>query len=223
MTLAHRLSGFNRKRKWQLFLSEMAPMEAMTVLDVGYCEREFSPSDNFIEKHYPYPNRITALGVTPANEFAKRYPLVRTVCYDGTRFPFADKEFDICWSNAVLEHVGNRDRQLLFLSEIVRVSKRAFFTTPNRFFPVEVHTRTPLLHFLPKRIFDGYLVRIGKRWATGSYMTLLSEGELKRLIRETGVMRYRLYRNRLCGFTADFAVVMDCETVAQPFLAASVQ
>ncbi|MGH8139016.1 MAG: class I SAM-dependent methyltransferase [Steroidobacteraceae bacterium] len=215
MTLAHWLSGYNRKRKWQLFLSQILPTQDTTVLDVGYCEKEFSPTDNFIEKHYPHPHRITALGITPANEFATRYPAVRAVCYDGTRFPFADNEFDVCWSNAVIEHVGNRERQLQFLQEVARVSKRAFITTPNRFFPVEVHTRTPLLHFLPKKTFDAYLVRVGKRWATGSYMSLLSERDLKGLLSQAGIERYRLFRNRLLGFTADFAVVMDCERGAR--------
>ncbi len=61
------------------------------------------------------------------------------------------------WSNAVLEHVGTRDDQLLFLREVRRVGRRVFLTTPNRHFPVEVHTRTPLLHWLPKPVFERYL------------------------------------------------------------------
>jgi len=215
MTLAHRLSSFNRRRKWQLFLDELGPTESTSVLDVGYCEKEFSPVDNFIEKHYPHPRRLTALGVAAGGDFARRYPEVRVIHYDGVRFPFADKEFDICWSNAVLEHVGGAERQRQFLSEVVRVSRRAFITTPNRYFPIELHTRTPLLHFLlPKRTFDAYLARVGQGWAAGDYMTLLSERALRGLLSDAGVRKYRLFRNRLCGFTADFAVVIDCDTAA---------
>jgi len=35
----------------------------MKVLDVGFLDLEYSSTYNFIEKHYPYPERLTALGV----------------------------------------------------------------------------------------------------------------------------------------------------------------
>ncbi len=115
-------------------------------------------------------------------EFSKRYPKVNTVVYKGDKFPFKDKEFDICWCNAVLEHVGERSRQEKFLKEVRRVAKSSFVTTPNRYFPVELHTRIPLLHYLPKGIFDIILKRVGKKWATENYMYLLSLKDIKKLL-----------------------------------------
>ena len=129
--------------------------------------------------------------------------------YAGGAFPFADNEFDVCWSNAVIEHVGTHERQVLFLREIARVGRRAYITTPNRFFPVEVHTRIPLLHYLPKPWFDAILRRIGKEWAAGDYMYLLSLSELKAELREAGTERFKIFRNRLLGFTLDFVVVVE--------------
>jgi SAM-dependent methyltransferase len=205
---AQQFSVANRERKWRLFLETIAPSSAMTLLNVGYTNREFSPSDNLLEKLYPYPERITALGIEEPTEYARRYPSVRVVKYDGTRFPFPDKAFDVCWSNAVLEHVGDADRQLLFLSEIARVARRAFVTTPNRYFPVEVHTLTPLLHYLPKDLFDRYLKIAGKGWATGSYMNLLGERDLRHLLEMAGCGGSRIVRNRLLGFTVDFVAVI---------------
>ncbi len=35
MTFAHRISAYNRSRKWGLFLEEIAPTRATRVLDVG--------------------------------------------------------------------------------------------------------------------------------------------------------------------------------------------
>lgn len=80
-------------------------------------------------------------------------------------FPFKDKEFDICWCNAVLEHTGDRSRQKKFLKEVRRVAESSFVTTPNKYFTIEPHTRIPLLHFLPKRIFDAILNKAGMKWA----------------------------------------------------------
>ncbi len=207
MSFAYKVSAFNRRRKWGIFIKEIAPNENTRVLDVGFSENEYSGTDNYIEKHYPYPEKLTALGIDIPNKFKTRYPKVTAVRYDGGVFPFENKSFDICWSNAVIEHVGSRDRQLSFLKEIRRVSKKAFITTPNRFFPIEVHTRTPLLHYLPKAAFDKYLSLVGKGWATGDYMQLLSLSELELLLRDSGISEYKIFKNRLLGFTLDFVVV----------------
>ena len=197
----------NRERKWRLFLATQQPTPETLVLDVGFSNREYSSVDNYIEKRYPHPERLTALGIEEPDEFALRYPDVETVRYDGLRFPFDDKQFDICWSNAVLEHVGGRERQVQFLSEIRRVSKRAFVTTPNRLFPVEVHTRTPILHYLPPALFDRYLRRTGKAWATSDHIQLLSETELRQRLSSAGFSDYRIVRNRFFGLTIDFVVI----------------
>lgn len=87
---------------------------------------------------------LTALGVNAPKVFKERYPKVKAFQYDGNAFPFGDKEFDVCWSNAVIEHVGNIDKQQFFLSEVKRVAPKAFLTTPNRLFPIEVHTPVAL-------------------------------------------------------------------------------
>jgi len=207
MSIAYKVSVFNRKRKWDLFLNNIVLTKEMRVLDVGFSEKEYSSTDNFIEKHYPYPEKLTALGVNVPVEFKKRYPLVTAVHYGGGIFPFADKAFDVCWSNAVIEHVGDRDKQLFFLKEIRRVSRRAFITTPNKHFPIETHTRTPLMHYFPKKIFDRYLTLMGKKWATGNYMHLLSFSDCNNLLCDASIHEYKIIKNRLFGFILDFVII----------------
>ena len=209
MSLAYRISAYNRRRKWDLFLSEVRPTSSMRVLDVGFSASEHSNTDNYIEKNYPYPDQLTALGIDEPAEFALSYPGIKVVQYDGVDFPFEDKSFDICWSNAVIEHVGNHDRQIKFLREIARVAKTAFITTPNRFFPIEVHTRTPFLHYLPNSLFHSYLRLIGKSWAAGDYMELLSLSDIKCLAGEAELGSLRIVKNRLMGFTLDFVMLFQ--------------
>lgn len=204
-----RVSQWNRQRKWRIFQQYVGVDPEMRILDVGYTDEEFSPTDNFIQKHYPYPQNLTALGVEEPTHFSSRYPDIPVITYDGVTFPFEDQSFDLVWSNAVVEHVGDRDAQLQFIREVARVGRQAFITTPNKRFPVEVHTRTPLLHLLPERVFERYLHLVGKGWATGDYMRMLSAGELRALLAEAGVTNYKLIRNRLAGFTLDFVVVIN--------------
>lgn len=90
---------------------------------------------------------------------------------DGCALPFDDDSFDYVVSNAVIEHVGGPARAKLMLSESRRVARLgAFHTTPDRWFPIEVHTQVPLLHWLPRGRQQAAFARIGKpHWTPENY------------------------------------------------------
>ena len=206
MSLSLRISSYNRERKWQQFLDEFRPTSATTVLDAGFSDREYSPVDNYLEKRYPWLSQVTALGVDVPLAFPVRYPHVTARQYAGGHMPFDNREFDVAWSNAVLEHVGDREAQVAFVRELLRVSDAIFLTTPNRYFPVEVHTRIPFLHWLPKGIFDAVARAFGKGWATGGYMNLLGRIALESVVAEAGASA-RIIPNRMGPLVLDFVVV----------------
>ena len=167
MRLADAVSLRSRKRKLRLFLDELQPTADTTVLDVGTDELAFGEGDgcgtlNFFEELYPWPERITALGLQDGAAFGARYPQIRYVQGDACALPFADGDFDIVFSNAVIEHVGGRERQRRLVSEALRVGRRVFLTTPNRLFPLEVHTRLPFVHWLPDRLSHRVYDLVGK-------------------------------------------------------------
>lgn len=64
----------------------------------------------------------------------------------------------------------------------------------------------PLVHWLPKPVCDRLLRRMGKGFAAGDYMHLLTRGALRRLLHAAGIARYRIFANRLAGLTLDFVV-----------------
>lgn len=150
--VASRVSLRSRERKLRLFLELMQPDAGTSVVDVGVTDAQFGggSTDNFFEALYPWPEQITAVGHTSLDRFAAAFPAVRAVQADGRDLPFADGEFDLGFSNAVVEHVaGGREGQRTFVHELCRVSQRVFVTTPNRLFPLEVHTLLPFVHWLP--------------------------------------------------------------------------
>jgi SAM-dependent methyltransferase len=76
------------------------------------------------------------------------FPVAAVIC-DGLRLPFADQTFDLVLSNAVIEHVGDAEAQATFVAEHRRVGRSFIITTPNRWFPVESHTRVIARHWSP--------------------------------------------------------------------------
>jgi SAM-dependent methyltransferase len=100
----------------------------------------------------------------------------------GQPLPFRDQEFDIVFSNAVVEHAGSRAGQAAFVEELCRVGKRYFITTPNRWFPFETHTGLPLVHWLPPRAFRKLLRATRfEYWSHESHLNLLTASEFGRL------------------------------------------
>jgi hypothetical protein len=151
--VASRVSMRSRERKLQLFLDLLQPGPETTVIDVGVTDAPFGAgsTDNFFEALYPWPERITGVGRTELERFSAAFPKVRAVRADGRDLPFGNAEFDVGFSNAVVEHVaGGREGQRQFVHELCRVAQRVFVTTPNRRFPIEVHTLLPFVHWLPK-------------------------------------------------------------------------
>jgi SAM-dependent methyltransferase len=158
MGLADQISLRSRRRKFGLFMETMVPTAETTVLDIGvddFAFGELSVNEgscetlNFFEEMYPWRERLTAVGLHDGERFRSSYPEARYVQGNALELPFEDESFDVVFSNAVIEHVGGEVEQRRFVAEALRVGRRAFITTPNRWFPVEVHTRLPLVHWLP--------------------------------------------------------------------------
>lgn len=206
--IAYSVSAKSRKKKFSQFLEKVDPQENESILDVGVNTAEYSETDNYLETAYAHPEKITAVGLGNMSAFSARYPLVHVVSADGLALPFENDAFDIAYSNAVIEHVSDHKNQLQFLEELIRVTKRGYLTTPNRLFPIEVHTRLPLLHLiLSKKYFDMFLRWIGKSWATGDYMNLLSEKELRSLLEQSKITKYIFIKNRFCFFPMTFTII----------------
>jgi SAM-dependent methyltransferase len=187
MRLVDAVSLRSRRRKLRLFLDELRPTPTTTILDVGADDVGFGGdggqsgcgTHNFFEELYPWPERITALGLHEGSGFRRRYPGIPYVQGDACALPFPDGSFDVVFSNAVIEHVGDAERQRLFVGEALRVGRRVFLTTPNRWFPVELHTRLPLVHWLPEEAAGRAYDLAGKGWAREN--RLLGSSDLRRL------------------------------------------
>jgi Methyltransferase domain len=127
---------------------------------------------------------------------------VQMVAASGRAIPFADHSFDICFSNFVIEHVGDAKARADFSREVRRVATRYWVQTPNRHFFVEPHFICLFLHWLPfqvkRRLIRNFTVW---GWVTRpsrsrvdealSEISLLDEGEVKELFPDAEIIRER--------------------------------
>lgn len=199
-----------RRRMYACFIESLKPKESDLVLDVGTASLP-EPLENMFELYYPHKHRITAAGTEDCSFLEKAYPGLRFVRLESRKpLPFADDSFDIVFSNAVIEHVGSREDQKLFLRELLRVSKRAFLTTPNRWFPFELHTRLPFLHWLPAPLFRAVLAKTSmKFYSREENLNLLSAKELMQLVPAGNYKTLLLKRNFFLGLPSNLMLIVE--------------
>ena len=193
---ASRLSLHVRQKMFRLFMDAIRPRPEARVLDVGVTSDERYRESNYFEQMYPFPEHITCVGTEDGSHLEERYPgLSYKKVQPGDPLPFRDGEFDVVFSNAVLEHVGSRSAQAAFVRELCRVGKAFFITTPNRWFPIEHHTGLPMLHYLPAPVFRSLLRRTRYRhWAEETNLNILTARELVRLFPAAAAVEVRSVR-----------------------------
>jgi len=191
LPFASKVSALFRKKMFARFMAGMLPDPDYRILDVGVTCDEKHQESNYFENLYPHKDKIVCVGTEAGGYLEKKYPGIKFIRVEPHKpLPFRDKEFDIVFSNAVIEHVGSRGAQKAFVLEMLRVGKFFFLTTPNRWCPVELHTAIPLLHYFPERIYRGLLSALGETyWNREENLNLLTRKELKSLFpAEVGVV-----------------------------------
>ena len=163
--LARSVSSSSRARKLEHILSFVPP--GSTVLCLGVSTQIGVGTQSAIERRLlaERPGWGLTYEATAAGAFAGR--LVRA---DARRLPFADDSFDYVISNAVIEHVGGPAGAQQLVAESTRVARHGWLhTTPNRLFPVEVHTGIPALHWLPTGARESAFAGVGRPFPAESY------------------------------------------------------
>ena len=155
----HRLYGAIsprfRRRRMSWFRARVGLQPAERVLDLG-------GYPSFWAEAAP-PNLTTVLNLSFPPGTAERSPQFTCVTGDACALPFADGEFDVVFSNSVIEHVGTWERQQAFAAGARRVGRKLWIQTPARGFFIEPHLLTPFIHWLPAR-WQRRLIRYFTAW-----------------------------------------------------------
>ncbi|HEV8515001.1 MAG TPA: class I SAM-dependent methyltransferase [Cyclobacteriaceae bacterium] len=129
-----------RKRRFDQFIRVLNVTKADKIIDIGGYEQIWEGSG--LEEN------VTLLNLS----FQEKKPKFKYIECDACNISnVGNRSFDVAFSNSVIEHVGDFQRQQNFASEAIRISKRYWIQTPNKYFPIEPHMLFPFFEFLPKR------------------------------------------------------------------------
>lgn len=182
------------------FFKIMNPENEDTLLDIG------SSDCRYFENFFDEKLKLIALDIRPC-QIARKAPNLKFVRADACALPFKDKVINIAFSNSVIEHVGDRNKQADFVKEIKRVSKKYFIETPNKYFPIEPHYFFPFFQFMPGKIKNILRKNFSLGWyskGNGEEINLLSKRELMLLFPGA-----KIITERFLGLSKSFYIIWD--------------
>jgi len=116
---------------------------------------------------------------------------------------FREKQFDIVFSNSVIEHVGPPGRQADFAREVRRLGRAYWVQTPSKWFPLEAHCGMPFWWFYPAGLRRYFIERWRRKLPAWTEMVegtrVLTRAELKRFFPEATITV-----ERVCGFPKSY-------------------
>ena len=195
-----------RRKRFTFFKSLIHSIpDTINILDIGGT-LDFWLDSGFLADLLKVKDvKITILNI---KEYHGNHPNIKTYIGDATNLiNFRNGEFDIVFSNSVIEHLFTYENQTLMAEEIKRIGKRYFIQTPNKYFPIEPHFQFPFFQFFPLSLkvimIRNFQLGWRKRAAnkeqavnTVTEIRLLGQKEIKSLFPNS-----QIYKEKFFGFT----------------------
>jgi hypothetical protein len=135
-----------RAERWALLRALFPQIESMRVVDLGGTVESW--------RRAPVrPASVTVVNLFEPGESDEPWltPVTGDACRARAALEAAgaDTDYDLVFSNSLLEHVGGHSQRVALAHEVHALAPRHWVQTPYRYFPVEPHWLFPGLQFLP--------------------------------------------------------------------------
>ena len=199
----------NRIKIYRIFEENTNFDENTNIIDVGTTPI-LDEHENIIFHHYKWKKNITGFSNQDCSILKKVFKESNFILGDARDIKLKDNSFDISFCSATIEHIGSYLNQKKLISELIRISKNnIFITTPNRNFPMDFHTKLPLVHLLPKSIHRKILSFFGlKYFAEEKNLNLLNTNEIKQICSELNIKNYKILYNKFLFLKSNIILII---------------
>jgi hypothetical protein len=198
-----------RAERWALVQRLFPDMATMRVVDLG----------GTVESWHRAPVRpaqvvVVNLFEPGESEDDRLVPVTGDACDARTalRAAGAGTDFDLVFSNSLIEHVGGHAQRVAFAAEVHALAPRHWVQTPYRYFPFEPHWLFPMLQFLPLAA----RARVAAVWPLAhsrpaDAATAMSEVQWTELVGVAELRAYfprsEIFREKVAGLTKSITAV----------------
>ena len=177
-------------------------------LDIGTTSDDKNASSNIVIKNIKNIDKFKCISDQIVNSDFFHKSLNKSITEEFSENELYDFSSDLVVSNATIEHVGNTLNQKKMVKNIIKLTKKIFvLTTPNKFYPIELHTKIPLIHWFPKSIYRKILKFLGLSfYADEKNLNLLSVNELKKMLDNYKIM-YEIKFIKLFFFKSNIIII----------------
>ena len=198
-----------RKEIFEIIKKNINLNSINSVLDVGTTSDNSLESSNFLIKQFKsikIKKSISDQKILDDNFFDMTFERSIT---ENLNDNFENLRSDLLVCSSTIEHLGNFSNIKRGIDNIVNLSDKYFIiTTPNRYHPIEFHTKIPFIHFLPKEFHRKLLKFFGNDFfSKEENLNLLSKKDLINLMSNYKNISYNINEIKLFGFISNFIIV----------------
>jgi 2-polyprenyl-3-methyl-5-hydroxy-6-metoxy-1,4-benzoquinol methylase len=197
----------HRKKMYNKIFCKRKDNYYNSILDLGSTS-DISSSSNAFLGFFSAPTIISVSDQDITRETRDKFPHVEFIKGDALQLNLESASFDLVFSNAVLEHVGDSVNIMRFISESLRIAKsEVILITPNRWFPFETHTKLFFFHWLPKKYFRNILKMLRLDFfAHEKNLNLLSTKNLIELLDKLNLKKFEFTYIYFLGFPSNIVL-----------------
>ena len=196
----------------QIIKEELKGIHCSDCLDIGTTHDVKNESSNFIVK-----NLKLTLNYKAFSNFSIKDNFFSSSTVGSISNDFEDENLnflksDIVLSSATIEHVGSNFNQKKMIQNVASLTNKIFFiTTPNKNYPIDFHSKLPIVNMLPNKIFRKVLKFFNFDYLSKEEnLNLLSLNDLRTLLSETNVHKdfdVKIRHIRLFFLKSNFIII----------------
>ena len=198
-----------RQEMCDIINEELSDYTIQDALDIGSTNDLDNKSSNYLIRNLKNIKIYKSISdqVISNNFFSKC--LTKSITENFSYDEIQSMKSDVVISNATIEHVGGFEQQKKMIENILLLTKKYFIiTTPNRYHPLDFHTKLPILHWFPKKIHRKLLKLLKLEFfSKEENLNLLSKKDLITLLEIVGVNNFKIFDVSLLGFKSNLIVI----------------